>query len=128
MIVLELLFGSREKLLQILTRAKFGVLHQISQKSLEAPLALLDNLMAVIILVTAEHLLWDVDHDATRVVHLQNLDQPFEVIVSPVYLLLGLVRQRSPNHVLAEILSRPCGIVNLDIGVSVVVLVTVRGN
>ena len=64
------------------------MLHEVVEESLKAFRPLMYDLRSIIILLGRQYLLRDVDDNGSWVMHLKDLDQPLEVVVATVHLLL----------------------------------------
>lgn len=85
------MLGARQKFIHVRTRAKHRVLHEVVKEPLEAIGPLLDHIWLVVKVGAPKGLHRYIGYNAAGSMHLNDLDQPFKIIVPPVHLLLGAI-------------------------------------
>ena len=77
---------------------------QVVEEQLKAILSLLNDLRVILVKRTSQSLKRNVLDDAARMLHLENLDQPLEVAVSPIhhFFVFWIVFQKSFDCVLSK--------------------------
>lgn len=111
---------TRQELGEVLRSTQNWVVHKVIEKSLKAFNSFLDYFGLIVVLFGCKYFLRDVYYNASWIMHLDNLYQPFKIIISSVHLFLALIFEVSFDHKLTVAIDRPCRITNLKANILVV--------